>query len=182
METPISNDEICSLLVTHTVQVFSMMLDLCVSPRSTAIQQNLDGGGGGIIALVGFAGMWKGTGSVSCGSELACQLTSKMLMAEFPSVDEQVLDVIGEITNMIIGNFKTSAESLLGPLGMSTPTVLHGSDFHARTLNGQLWTSVTFECEGKMLEVRVSLAPSPQGKNAPHTPVRSQYCTRPLNQ
>jgi len=168
IETPITNEEICSLLVTHTEQVFSLMLGVGVSPRSTAIQQNLDGVGGGIIALVGFAGKWNGAGSLSCGSDLACQVTSKMLMAEFHAVDEQVLDVIGELTNMIIGNFKNSAESLLGPLGMSTPTVFHGRDFHARTLNGQLWTSVAFECEGKTLEVRVCLAPSPHGKNAPH--------------
>jgi len=36
-------------------------------------------------------------------------------MSEFASVDQGVLDAIGEVTNMIIGNFKNSLESEIGP-------------------------------------------------------------------
>lgn len=171
IDMPITPQEIYSLLVAHTEQVFSMMLGMNVSTKSTAIQKNLDGSSGGVVSLVGFVGKWNGTGCVSCGGELACQISSKMLMTELQAVDEEVLDVIGEITNMIIGNFKDSAESVLGPMGMSTPTVFHGTDFHARTLNGQLWTTVAFDCEGKTLEVRVCLAPRHHGRDALRTPV-----------
>jgi len=48
---------------------------------------------------------------------------------------------------------------LLGPLGLSTPTVIYGRNVRARNLNGQLWTTVPFDCEGGLVEVKICLGP-----------------------
>ncbi len=56
-----------------------------------------------------------------------------MLMTEAPSVNEDVLDAVAELTNMIIGNVKTELEAQVGPLGLSIPTVVYGRNFQTKT-------------------------------------------------
>lgn len=112
---------------------------------------------GGVIALVGFAGEWSGTGAVRCGARLACTISSQMLMAEYPSVNDEVLDVMGEVANMIIGNFKDDVAYKLGPLGLSIPTVIYGKNFQARNASGLSWTVVPFDCQGELFEVKISI-------------------------
>jgi CheY-specific phosphatase CheX len=75
-------------------------------------------------------------------------------------VNEEALDAISEITNMIIGNFKTHAESYFGPLGLSIPTVIYGLQFSARTAAKEQWVVVPFECEEQTVEVKVCLTPN----------------------
>ena len=81
-------------------------------------------------------------------------------MSEYDSVNEDVLDAVGELTNMIIGNFKDEAEPMLGALALNTPTVVHGRNFRARSLAGTLWTTVPFKTEFGTLEVKVCMAPA----------------------
>ena len=58
-------------------------------------------------------------------------------MTESPAVNEEVLDAVGELTNMIIGNVKTVAEAIVGPLNLSVPTVIYGRNFTSRSLGKQ---------------------------------------------
>ena len=159
MSSIITQADISSLLVTNTEKVFSVMLGMTVSARDAVQHQNIEGVDGNVVSLVGFVGEWIGTGSVCCNSEMACRISSRMLMTEYAAVNEEVLDAVGEITNMIIGNFKDAAEQLLGPLGLSTPTVIYGRNVRARNLNGQRWTTVPFDCEDGLVEVKICLGP-----------------------
>ena len=69
---------------------------------------------------MGLAGSWTGAGAIACTAEF-CKISAKLLMSEYSSVNEEVLDAVGEVTNMVIGNFKNSSEDLPGPLGLSIP-------------------------------------------------------------
>ncbi|HTR38596.1 MAG TPA: chemotaxis protein CheX [Bryobacteraceae bacterium] len=159
MTNTITPADISSLLIENTEKVFSVMLGMAVSAGDAVQHPNIESADGNVVSLIGFVGEWIGTGSVCCNSEMACRISSRMLMAEYAAVNEEVLDAVGEITNMIIGNFKDAAEQLLGPLGLSTPTVIYGRNVRARNLNGQLWTTVPFDCEGGLVEVKISLGP-----------------------
>ena len=114
----------------------------------------------GVVSLIGLAGRWAGVGSISCSAELACRICSQFLMAEYERVDEEVLDSIGELTNMVIGNFKTAMEEILGPLGLSIPTVIFGHNFNTRSRSGGEWTVVPFTYDGLPFQVKVCFAPS----------------------
>ena len=98
----------------------------------------------GIISVIGLAGKWAGTGSVACSASFACLMSSMFLMAEYKTVDEDVLDAIAEITNMIIGNVKNALEVKVGRMGLSTPTVIFGRDFQTRSARNHDWTGVRF--------------------------------------
>lgn len=115
---------------------------------------------GAVMSLVGMTGAWKGTGAVSCSGALARTLCGKLLMTEFAEVDAEVLDAMGELANMIIGNVKEEIAQELGPFALSTPTVIHGDAMQTRDVRGELRARVLFACEGDVLEVRLSLAPA----------------------
>lgn len=158
-EAILANDEIVALIWSNTEKVFSTMLGLTVKSSSTSEDRIQALRKGGVISLVGFAGQWRGSGSIRCSGRLACSISGKLLLTEFDHVDDEVLDAMGEIANMIIGNFKDDAAYKLGPLGLSTPTVIYGNNFEARNLNGESRTTVLFDCDGELLEVSISLVP-----------------------
>jgi chemotaxis protein CheX len=160
MELPLTEDEIREFVRANTDKVFSTMLDLPIQLRHRAIQPPSAAEDGGVISLVGFAGQWSGSGTIHCSADLACTISGKLLLTNFDRVNEEVLDAIGEVANMIIGNFKDDAADKLGPLGLSTPTVIHGSNFQTRNWNGQSWITVPFDCAGELFEVKICLVPS----------------------
>ena len=60
-----------------------------------------------------------GWGRAACRVRLqfACKMASHLLLTEYGAVDEDVLDAVAEVTNMIIGNVKTTLENRLGADG-----------------------------------------------------------------
>ena len=160
MESPLTRNEIADLIRANTEKVFSTMLDLPIHAGPVTVQPTGAGEDGGVVSLVGFAGEWSGSGSIRCSGGLACTISARLLLTEFDNVNDDVLDAIGEVANMIIGNFKDDAAYKLGPLGLSTPTVIYGKNFQARNWNGQSWITVPFSCEGELFEVKICLVPS----------------------
>jgi chemotaxis protein CheX len=151
-----------------TEEVFTTMLGMEVKAGAPYQAKNRTDPIDGVVSLIGLAGAWVGTGSISCSAPFACQLSGRLLMSEFQNVDEEVLDAIAEITNMIIGNFKTSIEERLGPMGLSIPTVVFGRNFSTRSIGTDDWVVVPFECEGGCLEVRACLAPARTPQHVRH--------------
>jgi chemotaxis protein CheX len=143
-----------------TEEVFSTMLGLEVLCGEPYTEINARGQSDGIIAVIGLAGEWIGTASICCTAAMGCRMSSHMLGAEFSEVNEEVLDAISEIANMIIGSFKTAAESDLGPLGLSIPTVIYGLSFSARSPGRERWIVVPFSCGNDTLNVKVCLTPN----------------------
>jgi len=120
----------------------------------------------GVVCLIGMAGEWTGTGTISCSAEFACRIASQMLMAEYAVVDAEVLDAVAEVANMILGNVKTALERSLGTMGMSIPTAIFGKNFLAKSFGNETWSVVVFDYEGQRLEVKLFLKPAP-GSPAP---------------
>lgn len=153
-------EAIVEALTSTTNDVFQMMLGLNPERGEPYVNRNPPGPSTGIISVVGLAGSWIGTGTLCCTGEAACKISSKMLMMDCPEVNEDVLDAMAELTNMIIGNFKTAAENILGPMGLSIPTVIYGMQFTARSAGKEEWTIVPFFFEGEQIDVRVCLTPN----------------------
>jgi chemotaxis protein CheX len=153
-------EQIVAAVRSSTLEVFSTMLSLEVTNGDPRTEVNAPGPSDGIIAVIGLAGAWVGTASLCCGAPMACRISSSMLGMEYTEVNEDVLDAISEIANMIFGNFKTTAETYLGPLGLSIPTVIYGLSFSARTAGKEKWIVVPFVCGDDTLELKVCLTPN----------------------
>jgi chemotaxis protein CheX len=135
------------------------MMDLRVEIGTAYVEAASPSTAEGVMAFVGLAGPWVGSGVISCRSEIACRLSSLLLMAESSEVNEDVLDAVGEIANMVFGNFKTSAEMTVGPLGLSVPTVIYGKHFVSRSLGKSDWIVIPFEFRDGAFEIRIWFAP-----------------------
>jgi chemotaxis protein CheX len=165
----ISQEFIIESVKRSVAQVFATMLGVELGPGELVKVARGSERSGGVVSLIGVAGAWAGSGSVSCSAQMACRICSLMLMTEAHSVDEDVLDAVAEITNMAIGNVKTDLEEHLGPLGLSIPTVIFGRNFQTKTAGTVDWTEVHFDWDGEPLAVKFCLAPQESGtSHAPH--------------
>jgi chemotaxis protein CheX len=168
-------EQIVATVRSTTVEVFSTMLGLDVTIGDPRTEVNAPGPSDGVIAVIGLAGAWIGTGSLSCDASMACRMSSSMLGTEYTEVNEDVLDALSEIANMIFGNFKTIAETYLGPLGLSIPTVVYGLSFSARTAGKEKWIVVPFLCGNDAVEIKVCLTPNRGLPSHWHRPVISDH-------
>jgi len=161
MET-VNQSTIVEAIRGAAAEVFSTMLALELEVEEPFTETVPSAPSEGVVSLVGLAGAWVGTGSLSCSAQLACQISSQMLMTELTAVDGEVLDAVAEVTNMIIGNVKTVLEADLGPMGLSIPTVVFGKNFTTRGAGNGQWIVLPFRCGEERMEIRVCIEPSRQ--------------------
>ena len=161
-------DGIIRDLCTATCEVFSTMLGWEISPGAAFRQKNDMASAEGVMSLIGLAGPWSGAGSLICTPESACRMAASLLMTEYSAVNAEVLDAMAEITNMVIGNFKTLIEPHTGPMGLSIPSVVFGRNFSIRNGVNDEWTVVPFSHPESDFELRVCLM---QNRGTPKTPI-----------
>lgn len=153
-------EEIVQAVQSATAEVFSTMLGIELGIGNTHIDCSSPAVDEGVMAFVGIAGPWVGSGVISCSATFACRLCELFLMSEATSVNEEVLDAVGEIANMVIGNFKTAAEAVVGGLGLSVPTVIYGKKFTSKSVGTTEWIVMPFSFGEEVFEVRLWFAPA----------------------
>jgi chemotaxis protein CheX len=156
----IDRDKIINSIRVASSEVFSTMLGLEAAAGEAFIEKSTPVENFGVLALIGLAGPWLGTGMLICSAELACQISSAMLMTEYNAVDGDVLDAMAEMSNMIFGNVKTLLEEDLGPLGLSIPTVIFGKNFATKSLTGMEWMVVPMQIGEHTMNLKFCLTPN----------------------
>lgn len=149
--------------------VFSTMLGAELGPGEACVEATKPEPNDGVVALIGVAGPWTGTGILSCSPKLACRMCAQMLMTESSSINEEVLDALAELTNMIIGGAKTALELELGPLGLSIPTVVYGKNFKTKSAMHIQWVVVRFRWDDEPFEVKLCLTQTGKPHVAAHS-------------
>ena len=113
-----------------------------------------------LTALVGLAGPLCGIVSLRCKSSSACHMAAKMLGVDTiasDQFDQTAHDAIGEICNMLAGNFKAKLSDFVEGVELSVPTVITGSDYRLRLLADGSRTEVAFDFEGSTIWVALDL-------------------------
>jgi chemotaxis protein CheX len=89
--------------------------------------------GANVVGTVAFAGRTSGLVVFYSTMDVAQVITAAMLGIDPASVNGELPDAIGELTNMIAGSFRTRMAHAKGDAwAISVPTVTVGSDFHTR--------------------------------------------------
>lgn len=117
------------LLETATREVFELMLGCQLTSPSAHQEPGHD-----VTAMVGLAGQLCGVLSVRCDGKAAALMTSKMLGVPLDKVGADVSDALGEVCNMVAGNFKNKIAGLAEGCMLSPPTVVTGSDYSLHSL------------------------------------------------
>lgn len=165
VEDKLDQSRIAELVRLAASDVFHTMLGLELKPLDYFSVAEPELPPAGILSLIGFAGSWVGTGSLSCTTSLACQLADALFMTTHSAVEEEVMDAVAEMTNMILGYVKTELEEILGPMMLSIPTVIYGRNFIKRSLHKREWLVIPFLSGEERLEIHVCLAPDPTPSN-----------------
>ena len=110
-------------------EVFELMLGCQLTESPTVDDAKLD-----VTAMVGLAGQLCGVLSVRCDGKAAAVMTSKMLGVPLDKVGSEVSDAMGEVCNMVAGNFKNKISGLAEGCMLSPPTVITGSDYNLHSM------------------------------------------------
>lgn len=110
-----------------------------------------------LTAMVGLAGQLCGVLSVRCSLKSAALVTSKMLGVEVNDGDDQMCDAVGELCNVVAGNFKTKLGGIGDGCMLSVPTVITGEDYRTHSLAdaGSLDLAFSFEDEIVIVSLEV---------------------------
>src|SRR5579884_4233302 len=94
---PVTEADIAEMIRAATLEVFTTMLGIEAEAGQMRNGQTAGGPQAGVVALLGLAGDWVGSGSLSCEPPFACKMASQLLMAEYDVVNEEVLDAVAEV-------------------------------------------------------------------------------------
>ncbi len=122
-------EEWTPVLELATREVFELMLGCRLASPEAGIEK-----GSEITAMVGLAGRLCGVLSIRCEEKSAKLMASKMLRIETESTGPQMADALGEICNMVAGNFKQKIAGLGDSCMLSPPTVISGTDYNLYSL------------------------------------------------
>ena len=117
--------EFINPFVSAVSKTFEMMVNLKVA-RSTPVLKENHVALYPISGIIGLSGHVVGTVILTMPESLALKAASVMLMDDLKTVNDDVLDAIGELTNMVAGNAKSQLEEY--KLSLSLPNVIHGTN------------------------------------------------------
>ena len=145
-------------VTTAANEVFDTMLSMeleSVPGEAPAIT------GSRIVGSVSFAGDVMGNVHIHVSQAFARLITAAMLGMELDEVedDEEVHDVIGELSNMVSGDLKSRLCDEGLPCQLSIPSTTSGSDFRIESMGWSRFERYAFRCQDHLAVVEVSIKP-----------------------
>ena len=110
-----------------------------------------------VTAVVGIAGELCGVFKFACGTSAARMMAARMLGITEAEAGDQQWDAIGEICNMVAGNFKSKLPGIGERCMLSVPTIVVGSNYRLRTVAAKRRLEYRFLVQGAPLRVTLEL-------------------------
>ena len=134
-------------------EVFERMLggQLTFPPNSFE-QDSLD-----VTSMVGLAGHICGAVTLRCAADTALLMASKMLGVDAAAAGPEMWDAVGEVCNMVAGNFKNNIAGMNEGCMLSVPTVITGSDYHLHAPTDSVKIEAHFLFEGQPIVISMEV-------------------------
>ncbi len=113
-----------------------------------------------VSGVIGLSGKAVGTVVLSLSREVAIKAAGAMLMMEATELNSDVVDAVGELTNMVAGAAKAELAEL--SLSISLPNVIIGVGHEVRFPSNVTPICVPFTCEWGALALEVGMVPVPE--------------------
>ncbi len=155
--TNIAAFDLRSSVMNSVKDVFNTMLSMDIESSSVVTRSSLDG-----IKLVGsvsFVGDVMGSIYVQISDAFAYNITAAMLGIDIEEIEgeDEINDVVGEMSNMIGGNLKSGFCDFGLPCALSTPSIITGKDFKIETINMARHERFAFNCKEHTIFVEVCI-------------------------
>ncbi len=118
-----------------------------LNPGSNKLQE--------ISAIIGLAGDTTGAVVLSFSRQTALAIVSRFAGKHYADVDSEVLNTVGELTNIIAGNAKRELEEYR--IDISLPGVITGHTYEINWPKGIPVITIPFTCEFGEFTVNVSM-------------------------
>jgi len=146
-------DEVCDMLKSSIAEVYSTMFQMAIQPSETADDRHADE----ILVAgsVGFVGDVNGIVYVYVLASFARTLASRMLAMPEAEIEgeEMVNDVIGEMTNMVVGAVKSRLCDSGASCKLTIPSIVRGVGLHADPTGSSERRLLSFATNGEHILV-----------------------------
>jgi chemotaxis protein CheX len=139
-----TEEDLCEIAVSIWESLFTVPLQRV--PAEPAIP------GPVMTGCVTIEGAWDGAVMLTCERSLAAVLAAELFEPEQSVTEADVRDTVGEVTNMLAGNFKAL---LAPPSHISLPTVAVGAHYDLTVVGTRQMMVVRFRCGDGLLQVSV---------------------------
>ena len=134
-----------SIMECAAMEVFEMMAGV----RPEVIASPSEDQQGELTAMVGMAGALCGMTTLRCSRAMSTQFATQMLGGDAASSLSTAQDALGEMCNMIAGNFKGKVSNLADHCMLSVPTVITGGDYSMSTLEPSEGVTLALTLDGE---------------------------------
>ena len=132
-------------------EVFQMMIGMSLERCRDPLQNRP----GEYTAVIGLAGPINGVFAVRCDEKTAIGIACGMLGMNEEEAKAEVWDALGEVCNMVAGNFKAKTGGRGETSVLSVPTVIHGHDYRVRPLVNGSFVECLMQTANGMLHLRL---------------------------
>ena len=139
-----------------TVDVLKTMAFVNPIPGKPYLKKN-NVAKGDVSGIIGITGTIKGSLALSFSAGSILKIVSNMLGEEMKSIDGDIRDAVGEITNMVSGAARKRIEVMGYSLSASIPTVVSGKEHTIMHVMGGPSVVIPFEMEGGSFVVDVCM-------------------------
>lgn len=110
-----------------------------------------------VSGIIGISGRGVGTVVLSMQESVALKSAGAMLMTDgLTEIDDDVLDAVGELTNMVCGEAKAKLEQYR--LSMSLPNILCGNNCRLHFPQNSRPISIPFKCDWGTLALQIGFS------------------------
>ncbi len=132
--------------IKATQSVFELFLGSRAVPgKPYLFDKNSEEGMWEISGIIGLAGEIIGVVIISFPKILSLKLVSVLEQKPITIMDDSVVDMVGEIVNIIAGNAKKDLEE--HQIAISLPTVVRGPRHSFPNLSGSPMVAIPFSCD-----------------------------------
>ncbi|MCP4372750.1 MAG: chemotaxis protein CheX [Deltaproteobacteria bacterium] len=150
------NDLDLNAFVTKTLtDVFDTMLSMKLE-KTDGCAKGIDGGNQ-IVGSVGFAGKVMGNVNILVSGDFARLITSQMLGMDTDEIEseEEVFDVIGELSNMLGGDIKSRLCDHGFKCDLSIPSITSGANLKIESSGWERYECFSFKYRENTAQVQV---------------------------
>jgi chemotaxis protein CheX len=121
--------EISGKIIDATVEIFTTMLMMDIIAGEPIKREKIPFASS-ITGMIGLAGLYKGVLAVHTPEKVAMNITSNFLGMDVEEINEDVLDAIGELTNMLGGSVKSILSDTGKDIELSIPSTISGEKYN----------------------------------------------------
>ncbi len=162
-------DDITKDITAATKKVFETMVMMDIVQKQATLLDKTEISTD-VICIITIAGDYHGVIGLFCTNNHSLKIASNMLKEEQKTLNGEVRDAMGEITNMIGGTAKRTLSDKYGEMSLSIPIVMTGNDMilpvtekPAEKSNsifcttGDPWLMTAFTCDNEEFNVGLLL-------------------------